>query len=122
MWSARLGLLWLCAISCKVALAEDIVFPADSGVIDVTNAPYNAKGDGKTDDTAAIQQALAQFPNANKIIYLSNGTYLISDMLKWPAGANAANAYKRTTLQGQSRAGTIIRLKDHAPGYSDVNK
>jgi hypothetical protein len=102
--------------------AENIVFPADAGVIDVTKAPYNARGDGKTDDTLAIQQALSQFPNANKIIYLPNGTYLISDTLKWPAGTSEGNSYKRTTLQGQSRAGTIVRLRDNAPDYNDFNK
>ena len=29
----------------------EIVFPVDAGVVDVTQPPYNAKGDGKTDAT-----------------------------------------------------------------------
>ena len=61
---------------------QNIVFPKDSGVINVKDAPYNAKGDGITDDTAAIQKALSQYPNGNKIIYLPKGTYLVSDKLK----------------------------------------
>jgi hypothetical protein len=55
------------------------VFPADAGVVDVTRAPYRAKGDGHTDDTRAIQQALDDHPSSDKIIYLPNGTYVISD-------------------------------------------
>jgi hypothetical protein len=59
-------------------------FPADSGVIDVTKPLYNAKGDGKTDDTEAIQKALSQYSSGNRIIYLPGGIYLVSDTLKWP--------------------------------------
>jgi hypothetical protein len=66
-----------------VAGAENIVFPANSGIIDVTAAPYNAKGDGVTDDTRAIQQAPCDYPARGAIIYLPNGTYL----LKAPSAA-----------------------------------
>ncbi|MCU0979894.1 MAG: discoidin domain-containing protein [Pirellulaceae bacterium] len=92
---------------------ENIVFPVNSGVIDVTAAPYNAKGDGTTDDTRAIQQALRDYADKGAIIYLPNGTYLISKTLRW--GTNQ----KLTTLQGQRRAGTILRLKDACPGFTD---
>ncbi len=68
-----------------VAGAENIIFPANSGVIDVTAAPYNAKGDGVTDDTRAIQQALRDYPARGAIIYLPNGTYLLSRPLQWGA-------------------------------------
>ena len=88
-------------------------FPSNSGIIDVTAAPYNAQGDGKTDDTRAIQQALRDYADKGVIIYLPNGTYLISKTLRW--GTNQ----KLTTLQGQSRAGTILRLKDACPGFTD---
>ena len=93
--------------------AENIVFPANAGVIDVTGAPYYAKGDGRTDDTAAIQQALYDYPAKGTIIYLPNGTYLISRPLRW------GRDQRWTVLQGQSRAGTIIKLKDFCPGYDD---
>jgi branched-chain amino acid transport system substrate-binding protein len=39
-----------------------LTFPADAGVIDVTQPPYNARRDGRTDDTAAIQKALDDQP------------------------------------------------------------
>ena len=99
--------------------AENIVFPPDAGVIDVTKDPYLAKGDGVADDTRAIQRALDDHPNQGAIIYLPNGVYLISDVLRWPAGKGGGAEEKRTILQGQSRAGTVIKLPDECPGYED---
>ena len=55
--------------------AENIAYPPDAGIVDVTKAPYNAKGDGATDDTAAIQKAFNDYPERNAIIYLPNGVY-----------------------------------------------
>lgn len=98
--------------------AEDIRFPADAGVVDVTQPPYSAAGDGRTDDTAAIQQALEDHPSGNRIIYLPNGTYLVSNTLRWPEGRpGGGDDCKRVILQGQSRDGTVIRLKDNCPGF-----
>ncbi|MEO0965232.1 MAG: glycosyl hydrolase family 28-related protein [Planctomycetota bacterium] len=94
------------------------VYPASAGVVDVTQPPYNAKGDGKTDDTAAIQAALSLYPSGNRIIFLPDGEYLVSDTLRWPETQRAQNA-KRTTLEGESREGTVIRLIDRAPDYQD---
>lgn len=97
---------------------NDLIFPADAGVLNVKD--FGAKGDGITDDTAAIQAALNAYPNGRRIIYLPNGTYLVSNTLNWPAGTpGAGNEYKRTTLQGQSEQGTIIKLKDGAAGFTN---
>ncbi len=104
------------------ARAEDIVFPPDAGVIDVTQSPYFAKGDGQTDDTEAIQQALLEHPNGNRIIYLPNGTYLVSSSLRWPGGEDEEQAERATILQGQSRAGTVLRLLDYAPGFGNSGR
>ena len=43
---------------------------------------YGAKGDGKTDDTQALQKAFDKLGNG-VTIYLPPGRYLISDTLKW---------------------------------------
>lgn len=100
--------------------AENIVYPADAGVVDVTKSPYFAKGDGKRDDTAAIQKALDDHPSQGAIIYLPNGLYLISDTLHWPHGSNPGGEERETVLQGQSRAGTVIQLRDYCPGFGSA--
>ncbi len=94
---------------------EDIRFPDQPGVvINVRKPPYNAKGDGVTDDTIAIQTALndavATGPN---LVYLPDGVYIISDTLKW------AGRQTRTVMQGQSERGTIIKLRDRCSGFTD---
>jgi hypothetical protein len=97
---------------------ENIIFPADAGVLNVKD--FGAKGDGVTDDTAAIQALLSAHPNGQRIIYLPNGTYLVSETLRWPAGTpGKGDDYKNTILQGQSEQGVIIKLKDRAAGFTN---
>ena len=103
-----------------LAGAENIVYPADAGVVDVTKTPYSAKGNGRTDDTAAIQKALDDHPSQGAIIYLPNGVYLVSATLRWPHGGNPGGEEKETVLQGQSRAGTVIQLRDACPGFGSA--
>ncbi|MBW4509606.1 MAG: glycoside hydrolase family 55 protein [Scytonematopsis contorta HA4267-MV1] len=102
----------------RVTGNENIVFPNDAGIINVKNAPYLAKGDGVTDDTEAIQKALSDYPNGNKIIYLPNGVYLVSEQLRWPGGIEAIRE-KRTILQGQNSTRTIIKLKDNTSNFTN---
>ena len=101
------------------ALAENIVFPSspDAGVINVKTA-YGAIGDGVADDTAAIQAAItANAGTFGRVLYFPNGTYLVSATIS--CGATIAAA-KGVTLQGQSQAGTILRLKDSAAGFTNA--
>lgn len=87
---------------------------------------YGAKGDGVTDDTAAIRAALgdgrvdgsnkalfppAEFNGRPKALYFPGGTYLVSSTLKWVGCC--------VNLQGQGPAKTIIKLKAGSSGFSN---
>ncbi|MBV8881445.1 MAG: glycoside hydrolase family 55 protein, partial [Planctomycetaceae bacterium] len=100
--------------------SEDVVFPADSGVVDLTRPPYGAKGDGVTDCTDAINRALEDQNGSLGILYLPQGTYLISNTLRW--GLKKNHPASGTTLQGQSQVKTILKLKDSCAGYGDASK
>ena len=95
------------------------VFPSDFNMNNVkTN--YGAKGDGFTDDTGAIQAALADgrttsmdYNGRPKAIYFPAGTYLVKDTLEWQGCC--------LSLQGQGKGISIIKLKDSAGGFGDRN-
>jgi len=72
------------AIWTATAVAEEFVGPFPSWANAKTD--YGAAGDGKADDTAAIQKALdelrmAQPQNKRTVLYLPAGTYRITDTL-----------------------------------------
>jgi pectate lyase-like protein len=69
---------------------------------------YHAAGDGVSDDTAALQRALAQA--AGRAVYLPAGRYLVTRALEVRAG---------TAVYGESRSGTVIKLADGAAGFGD---
>jgi hypothetical protein len=98
----------------------EFVPPDDAGVVDVVKQ-YGAKGDGVNDDTAALQKAISEHLYTNsRILWLRNGTYLVSDRL---TGWNAQKVpWQGMFLHGQSRDKTVIRLKDSCPGYQDPAK
>ena len=88
-------------------------FPTDAGVIDVTRAPYHAKGDGVSDDTAALQRAIDDHTGKRHVIYLPAGTYLVSGTLRWPEkDRNGQQVWGFTHVQGRGRDRTILKLKD----------
>lgn len=97
-------------------------FPPDSGMVNIKTR-YGAKGDGVTDDTAVIQQAISatvHHPGVGpRIIYFPAGTYLVSHPLlekdlmgRWSS---------LLTLQGENRATTIIKLTDNNPLYQSAS-
>ncbi len=95
--------------------AAQFALPSEADVINVKAAPYLAQGDGETDDTAAIQAAIAE--NRTKLIYFPPGTYLVSDTLQAKA---VDGKQKRFFLQGESQADTIIRLQSQSSGFQDA--
>ena len=102
-----------------VSVCAQVEFPMGSRIVNVTKDPYYAKGDGKTDDTEAIQKALNDHPDGDFIIYLPHGIYKITDQLTWPTTKKQESSSRRTILQGQSMGGTIIQLADSTYGFDN---
>lgn len=63
-------------------------------------ATYGATGDGATDDTAAIQAALAAVPATGGLVYIPAGTYLISSSLTIP---------NKTHIHGAGMGATVLK-------------
>ena len=78
--------------------------PKRTILINVKHTPYNAKGDGVTDDTKAIQAAL-DAAKANEVVYLPASTYLIRSTLHI--------SRPNISIRGAGPACTIIHLADN---------
>ena len=107
--------------------------PAASGVVNVKD--YGAKGDGVTDDTAALAQAISANIDksryrSNSFIWFPNGTYLVSgpieSRIEAPGRAEgkvfSAGWRPMLVMIGETRGGAVIKLKDNAAGYTDPAK
>jgi hypothetical protein len=104
---------------------QGVRFPNDPGVIDVTQAPYAADRTGKEDASDAIRAAIKDHIGSRAFIYFPNGTYKITKPLYWKGKAwkgNEEGWWARLIFRGQSRAGVVLRLVDHAPDFADPTK
>jgi len=78
--------------------------------INVKDAPYNAAGDGVTDDRTAIQSALSAC-SSGKAVYLPAGTYRITSSLTVPSNA---------VLRGAGPSQTIILVDSTGSGSHGI--
>jgi hypothetical protein len=75
---------------------------------------FGAVGDGKTDDTAALQKA---FNRQGGFVWVPNGTYLVRDRILFVGRPGYG-----PTIQGESRDGVVVRLADDAKGFDNPRK
>lgn len=85
-------------------------FPEGS-VIDIVALYPNVIPDDGLDDTGGLQQALSDYADQNRILWLRDGVYHLSDTLQFTGNE------RFNTLQGQSRDGTILQLLPNSPGF-----
>jgi len=83
------------------------------------NVRHYARGDGVSDDTQMIRQALADGLAYGLAVYFPQGTYLVSDTL---------DCYKKQKsyvrgffLLGDPTNRPVIKLMDSAPGFADAD-
>ena len=89
--------------------------PFASKIYDVTQAPFNAKGDGIADDQVAIQNAIDTASAAGGgVVYFPDGTYNVVTFTRGVGLSMKSNV----VLQGQSRTGTTLKFSPASdPGY-----
>ncbi|MBN1512907.1 MAG: hypothetical protein JXB13_12910, partial [Phycisphaerae bacterium] len=149
-WTSCLG-LWIALLVSACGGEQpryfSPLFEGAPALIDVTAPPYGAKGDGKTDDTQALQSAFqdalrrahavnhywvkgTQSEEDNKrlrtegkttILYFPAGTYLVSDRIHMDHEIEPQAPTYYVVLLGEARDRTVIRLKDESPGYGDAD-
>ena len=81
----------------------------------VTGSPYNAKCDGSTDDTTALQSAITAASTAHGTVIFPQGTCKITSALTVAAGTLTLG------LQGQINNSSIIMQATAGADYLDVN-
>jgi len=90
---------------------SNILFPQDSAVLEVKR-DFGAKGDGKADDSEALQKGIEASCGAagkqSKILFIPNGTYRVTQTLVVKSAVGP-------WVYGESRDGVIIHLADGVP-------
>ncbi len=85
---------------------------ADMNIFDVTRPPFNAKGDGVTNDRAAIQAAIdAARDQGNSVAFMPAGNYLVDGPLIVPPQSGLLG----TSRDASNRATIILAANSGAP-------
>jgi hypothetical protein len=115
--------------SFSVCFAADLFpVPADAGAINVRE--FGAIPDDGKDDTEALRKAIRHIAQKSSryahplMLFFPSGTYDVSDSIEFRGepGSWGDGWLSGGHFIGESRTGTIIRLKDNCPGFNDTNQ
>lgn len=81
------------------------------GAVNVRAAPYSAKGDGRTDDTAALQRAIDE----HEVVFLPKGCYLLSRPLELKPRTKLIGVGQTMSLLVAARSGAFTNAEKPAP-------
>ncbi|MEO1351999.1 MAG: glycosyl hydrolase family 28-related protein [Cyanobacteria bacterium J06635_15] len=82
---------------------------------------FGASGDGRKDDTDAIQSAIYEAARKNKALYFPNGIYRITREIRFEQ-PNGRALFIAPHIYGQSIDGVVLKLDDYAIGFSDADQ
>ena len=122
--------LCLKTIGCRVLLAGlvgvSVLASAETPASNSASVPgelsvsdFGARGDGKTDDTAAFQSALsAATEQGGKIVVAPAGEYRLNGTLTVPAGVTLEGGWRGPHTSQLSRGTTLLAYagRDHEEG------
>jgi hypothetical protein len=120
------AMVWIDLVDAESS--ELVARPSTPTHLSVKDAPYNAKGDGATNDTTAIKNCIAAAAAGSKCVYIPPGTYLLDSEIAIPPGVtvqgagmwhaewiftrSATMAYSGQGLGGVSASGSKTVLRD----------
>ena len=106
------SILILFLIAANSWTKPELVQPDQSQVGLITANQFGAKGDGKSDDTAALQQAIDYCGTHHRALHLLGGTYLTTSTLLlkfYPGLVISGEGWSNTEIRARSDGQPIIR-------------
>ena len=121
-WATGVGLVLMAVSAIGGAPAFGRVAMNVEGVFEVRS--YKAKGDGVTDDTAAIQAAMDAAAKTGGVVRMPPAKYLVKGSLRVPEGVSVEGVAKapryNTPLTGTVILATGGRDREDAPALFEV--
>lgn len=99
---------WLLASAADAQSTSNAKAIALNGVHSIAN--FGAVGDGKTDDTAAIQSALNAAGLTGGIVFVPTGNYLVKGHLVVHANVTLEGVFRAPTARSQGYGSTILAV------------